>query len=369
MKYRKRVTLFPGVRLNISRSGISTTVGVPGASVNLGRRGAYLNTGIPGTGIYDRRRIGGAPKRGGGAARPAAPAFTPAVAPVQEVGTPAADLTSEALRDLALEVNTCRNERAEIARELAEVRKRLGSVRLWDRILKVLVVGWFVPALRQRVQQLEDRERTLLARYDDTTVDVELEMPEALSTAYAALRQAFTELAASERVWDITHEVAVDRVANRSSAGLSIERVPVTFDLGELAELRCPHGGLHLRNANGADILLFPAFAALLDSDGGLGFVDLRELRITGHLVRFVEHGPVPADASVVDRTWEKVNKDGSPDRRFRDNRQLPVVHYGELRLSSDTGLQEAYHISDAGRAQRFVDAFARYVGELGRVG
>lgn len=57
-KFRKRIKLFSGCTINLSKSGISTTVGMKGLSVNLGKRGAYLNTGIPGTGIYDRKKIG-----------------------------------------------------------------------------------------------------------------------------------------------------------------------------------------------------------------------------------------------------------------------------------------------------------------------
>ena len=59
MRYRKRITIGKGVRVNISKSGVSLTAGVPGVSINTGKNGAYLNTGIPGTGIYDRTRIGG----------------------------------------------------------------------------------------------------------------------------------------------------------------------------------------------------------------------------------------------------------------------------------------------------------------------
>lgn len=53
MRFRRKAKLFPGVYLNFSKSGISTTIGVPGASINLGKQGTYLNTGIPGTGLYD----------------------------------------------------------------------------------------------------------------------------------------------------------------------------------------------------------------------------------------------------------------------------------------------------------------------------
>jgi hypothetical protein len=56
LKFRRRQKLFPGVYLNFSSKGISTTIGVKGFSVNLGSKGTYLNTGVPGTGLYDRKK-------------------------------------------------------------------------------------------------------------------------------------------------------------------------------------------------------------------------------------------------------------------------------------------------------------------------
>lgn len=50
-RFRRSVKLFPGVRFNISKTGISTTLGPPGASVNLGKRGSRATVGLPGTGI------------------------------------------------------------------------------------------------------------------------------------------------------------------------------------------------------------------------------------------------------------------------------------------------------------------------------
>lgn len=58
-RFRKSVKIAPGVKLNLSKSGVSGTFGGKGASVNVGKDGAYLNTGIPGTGIYDRKKISG----------------------------------------------------------------------------------------------------------------------------------------------------------------------------------------------------------------------------------------------------------------------------------------------------------------------
>lgn len=54
---------------------------------------------------------------------------------------------------------------------------------------------------------------------------------------------------------------------------------------------------------------------------------------------KFIESEAVPKDTQIVGQTWKYVNKSGGPDRRFRDNRQLPICLYGRLELSSASGL------------------------------
>jgi hypothetical protein len=65
MRFRKSIKIGKGVKLNLSKSGISATAGIKGMSVNIGKNGAYLNTGIPGTGLYNRAKIGGSMDTGG----------------------------------------------------------------------------------------------------------------------------------------------------------------------------------------------------------------------------------------------------------------------------------------------------------------
>lgn len=60
--------IIPGVRLNLSKSGISTTLGVRGANMNIGRRGRRYTAGLPGTGLSYVRTA--ARKRRGGADSP-----------------------------------------------------------------------------------------------------------------------------------------------------------------------------------------------------------------------------------------------------------------------------------------------------------
>jgi len=51
LRFRRSIKILPGVRLNFSKSGVSTSLGGPGASINLGPKGTRQTIGLPGTGI------------------------------------------------------------------------------------------------------------------------------------------------------------------------------------------------------------------------------------------------------------------------------------------------------------------------------
>jgi hypothetical protein len=63
-RFQKRISILPGVRINLSKSGASASVGPRGADVNIGKDGITANAGIPGTGLSYRQKVG----RGGKAA-------------------------------------------------------------------------------------------------------------------------------------------------------------------------------------------------------------------------------------------------------------------------------------------------------------
>jgi len=58
MRYRKSVKLSKGVKLNLSKSGVSMTTGVRGFSFTMGTNGTYVNAGIPGSGLSTRKKVG-----------------------------------------------------------------------------------------------------------------------------------------------------------------------------------------------------------------------------------------------------------------------------------------------------------------------
>ena len=53
LRFRRTLKIGPGVKLNFSKSGVSTTVGPKGFHFTFGKRGIRRSIGIPGTGVSE----------------------------------------------------------------------------------------------------------------------------------------------------------------------------------------------------------------------------------------------------------------------------------------------------------------------------
>jgi len=56
-RFRRRIPIMPGVRVNVSKRGLSLSGGVRGASMTAGQHGLHGNVGAPGTGLSYRTRL------------------------------------------------------------------------------------------------------------------------------------------------------------------------------------------------------------------------------------------------------------------------------------------------------------------------
>jgi hypothetical protein len=119
------------------------------------------------------------------------------------------------------------------------------------------------------------------------------------------------------------------------------------------------------QNANGGDIYLYPGFILYRAAKAAFSVIDYHDVKITLSGVGFQEEETVPSDATVIGQTWKKSNKDGSRDKRFTNNYQIPLVRYGGLALKSGTGLWEEFLLSNADRLERFVDSFEAFVASF----
>jgi hypothetical protein len=53
-RFRRTIRLLPGVHLNISKTGVSLSLGGPGATINFNKEGAQTTLGLPGSGMTYR---------------------------------------------------------------------------------------------------------------------------------------------------------------------------------------------------------------------------------------------------------------------------------------------------------------------------
>ena len=373
-RFQRRLTLFPGVRLNFSRNGISASFGPRGASVTVGPHGSSLNLGIPGTGLSYRHSLTSGNGHTGRAELPSAepaPGTAPRVAEPQGsviASAPVSEVTSEGLEGLKALIKQVIAERQELARsipvakdELAKAQRRLRRAHHW---FFGLFLKGKIPERQKAVEAKEAELKSQEERAGGAFIDAEFALDDATRETFGKLSEAFEGLTSCARIWDIVTEQYSDRRVTRSSASRSLERVGVKFSVSEDEVLQTEAKVLRLQNANGADLLLYPGFLMMVGA-GDMALIDLRDIRLACRQVRFVETEPVPPDAVVVDQTWAKVNKDGSPDRRFANNYRIPVAGYGGMTLKTDDGLNEEYQFSNAEKAQRFAEVFTDYQNKL----
>src|SRR6266498_3687730 len=57
VRFRQSFTLFPGVKVNLSKGGMSITVGTKGMHLNFSKRGVRQTMGLPGSGISESSYI------------------------------------------------------------------------------------------------------------------------------------------------------------------------------------------------------------------------------------------------------------------------------------------------------------------------
>jgi hypothetical protein len=220
LRFRRSVRLFPGVRVNFSRGGVSTSIGVRGAHMTVGPRGAYANIGLPGSGISYRTRLD-APVRqhdfresfpqGHGSPRPSLhPSVrTAGVAsvPGTEIEIKSADIslmTSPGLGGLKQLINEASARRAELRSELAKCRKTLREAERRLVFMQLPIIRLFseksIPRLVDAANDADEKCDEIQALLDGCFVEVDFSFDEATRSSYDALITAFETLKSAQRI-------------------------------------------------------------------------------------------------------------------------------------------------------------------------
>lgn len=358
---RKAISVGP-LRFNLSKSGVGISVGVRGLRLGSGARGNYVHAGR--AGFYYRKTLPGEPVGSATVFKDIARQIHPSTpdsggARATEVDAPDV-VTLES--GSALQMVDANSE--ELLRELNMKRAHsdkwpwlagvtgivvvvsiLGGITSWIWICVALLGG----ALTFWRNEKDQIERFAVSMY---------EFEEGSEARFRDLCSVFDELISALGVWHVASERAGSSSKEESGASSAVSRGRIAVSLGT--------GPAHLKTnvpvpqiPVGLQKLHFLPDQILVEAPEGYGAVRYSNLAITVTQDRFIEKGVLPSDAKVVDKTWMYVNKSGEPDRRFKDNREIPVVLYERIQFKSPSGLLEAIQVSRLGLGEKLKQALA----------
>jgi hypothetical protein len=298
---------------------------------------------------------------------------TPAASMANEIRSAStATLTSQGLEPVKELLITAQDERAKLLPELREAQNEAARLRSkyerWKNgwLFRRLFRGYFARLGERSVEAIE-KEAELHEQERLSRLATEFDLPENLKDAFGRVCDAAAMLSRSQRIWDTLSSTATDRYRERTTASYSIQRNPVTISLGCCDLIESAWKVPHLMNANGGEMFIYPAFILYHVSHEAFALVDIRDATLDYNPTSFIEEEGIPTDAQLIGHTWKKANKDGSPDRRFANNYQIPILAYGGIRLTSKSGLNEEYLISNAAAAQGFAQAWTAFKSALPR--
>jgi hypothetical protein len=373
-RFQRRLKLFPGVRLNFSRSGISTTIGIPGAGITLGGSGAYVNLGIPGTGVSFREKLAQWPPKSsetwnGYPTVEPAPTTSPHPQETEIAGAirsgPVSTMTSAGLDELKKLINEASLKRIELRSTVSQSEVTLDRERRRLHHAQWFIVRLFtrraLPKLREKVHEAACSLTIARQRLAGCSVEIDFAFDPVTLNSFAALVRSFEGLTKSQKIWDVTASVLANRFVERTIAHHSLTRKLVGLSISRSEIIDTAYDALRITNANGSDLYIYPGFVMVPSTTSDFALIDVRELQVKFSQSNFIEEEGVPPDSEVVGETWKKTNKDGKRDRRFANNYQIPIAKYAEIELRSSSGLYEVYQFSNFVAASAFNQSLLEY--------
>jgi hypothetical protein len=342
---RKSISAGP-FRFSLSGSGVGLSVGVKGFQIGRGPRGNYVHMGRGG--LYYRTSID-ANQQALGAASPL---------PLNSSGHASSS---------APELGSVLDMRPAKASELLDqINERLSRIRTAPGVLILGLLLWAWASLQPDIGNfallIPLATATLfvvLRRWDQQrkTVVIMYDLDDTAILLFKSFTEQFDILAGTSRVWSIEtshrtsdwkHNAGASSLVARKSAILK-HSVPSLIKTNiDVPSILAGHQRMYF----------FPDTALVLEGSRA-GSVAYSDLTITWSTTTFVEDGAVPRDANVIGHTWQFVNKKGGPDRRFKNNRQLPRVNYLEMRLAGPGEFRKLIQFSKVVDYSKFDNALA----------
>lgn len=314
LRFRKSINLGGGFRINLSKSGIGYSWGVKGYRITKTAKGGTRQTAsIPGTGISY------VTEQGKKKPQPA-PTFNDGnhYDEKEIVNNIATKLSSEGLEDI-----------------LAAARK---SIRT-NRLANIGMIATALISIAAPPMLLLLFAFLVLKIYTKTAgrIDLEYEIaPDMQQTVDKRLEPIF-KITDCDRVWRITRSSKVIDTKYSGGAGATVKRDGCIPSKKAPFPFKSNTPAATFKSPN--ETLVFLPDCLFVLQGSKIGALNYSDITTSTRGTNFHESQRVPKDATVVGQTWQYVNKTGGPDKRFKNNRQIPICLYGEITLKSTTGL------------------------------
>lgn len=330
------------VRFNFSGAGIGVSVGIPGLRIGTGPRGAYIAGGA--SGFRYRKSLGTKrmpPVERNGRPIQVLPAGTTRTVPENPEPNIVATVVHETKNVMELGDSSSDS----LLQSMNEQRQKgplwpfvaaalgilfalaIGISSTWPAEARLAIFLAFVGVVVWTLWRDKMRRLTVLFFEPDAqSAHLFESLASALRTAASAKK--IKSVASTSQYADTKYSAGASQGLQFSTAALSLGQAP-----GVVANVDVPI------LKSGRTILAFYPDRVLAFQGKSVAGIEYRNLTAQSHAVKYVESEALPVDALVVDRTWAYVNKKGGPDRRFKDNRELPVCLYNQFNLSTIEGL------------------------------
>lgn len=354
-----RSVRFGAVRFNFSASGIGMSVGIPGLRIGTGPRGAYISGGVGG--FRYRRSLSSAPA----ARRPAARLQSEGV-PALAGGDAAPTILSTQEHDTLNVLELTDSDSLGLLQSMNEQRRKTSLwpfvagalfllyfavadvVKSWPGEVKLAIAAMMAAVVAWVYWRDKMRKVTVLFFEPDAATADHFEALSRAMTDAASMRK-LKAVVSTSRYADRKYSAGASEGLNFSQASLSLGQGP-----GVVANVDVPVV------KTGRTTLAFYPDRILAFQGNSVGAIAYDSLMAAEERTRFVEQESVPGDAQVIDQTWQFVNRSGGPDRRFKNNRQLPICAYSQLNLSTQSGLDIRLLGSRAGGFEPLATALAQ---------
>lgn len=325
LRYRKSIKLGAGFRINFSKSGVGYSWGVPGYRMTKTATGRTRRTySIPGTGISH----------------------------VEESKSPKNSRPNETVRDSLNDINSASTGNFQPA-EYKELLKKI-SRRLVFNLISNVMIGFIILAMVVPVFFIVVGAgiAAKISSYTFFKIKLDYEFDEFGKEIYKNRIKTWHSLNENAAIWQVIKSGTVSNVKVNAGASTTIQRKSIRFLPDTPFYIKTNVMPLVVKLLR-EKIILLPD-KILIQRGIDIGAISYDDLIIETSTIQFVESGRVPKDAKVIDYTWQYVNKNGSPDRRYNNNRKLPICLYGELCIKSARGLNVIIHCSNPDKFKVF---------------